>query len=403
MPEELSLQQLFRQHFGRLVEQRKLLPEMHQAAWCVANCRTATLGGHMNECPDGHHYSIAYNSCGHRSCPQCGWLDTERWLEKQRAKLLPCPHHHVVFTLPSELISIWQFNRTEYGSLLFLVAQETLKQLLGDPRYLGGRAGLLSSLHTWNQLLQPHVHLHCLVTAGGLDSEHNWVTPKKDCLLPRKVLMLKFRGKFLALLRQAVDEGRIVLPPRMTDAEWRNIQRRIVAKSWNVKIHERYEHGQGVATYLARYLRNGPIKNHRLVRIEDGQVHFRYRVSTAGDGKRQAITKLPVLVFLWRWLLHVLPKGFQAIRRYGLYSGNQHSQLDMARHALGLQPSAEVEEPPPRSWQDMLEELVDREGGELTTRCPECGQRLVRKREIKPQRGPPDCDWAPRRRKVVAA
>ncbi len=375
---------------------------MHQAAWCVAHCRTAALGGHVNACPDGHYSSIAYNSCGHRSCPQCGWLDTQRWLERQRKKLLPCPHHHLVFTLPSELIPIWRFNRSEYASLLFHAVQETLKQLLDDPKYLGARPGLVCGLHTWNQLLQPHIHLHCLITAGGLDAEGNWGTPKRDCLLPRKVLMLKFRGKFMALLRQAVDDGKIRLPPGMADAEWRKIQRRIVAKSWNVKIHERYEHGQGVATYLARYLRSGPIKNHRLLRIEDGQVHFRYRVGThaGGDGKRQDLTQLPVLVFLMRWLWHTPPKRLQTIRGYGLYSGNQHSQIDQARRALGV--SKPTPETAPPCWQDVVEELFERLGCEWTTRCPECGRRLIATRELKPQRGPPMSNLAPRTRKPAA-
>lgn len=406
MVEGLTLQRLFQREFGRLSAQRSLLPEMYHAAWCVSHCRTACLGGHMNVCPDGHHRSIAYNSCGHRSCPQCGWLETQRWLEGQRAKLLPCGHHHLVFTLPSELIPIWRFNRAAYAQLLFHVVQETLKQLLADPKYLGGRPGLLCGLHTWNQLLQPHVHLHCLVTAGGLDTEGNWVLPKKRCLLPRKVLMLKFRGKFLALLRQAVADGKLQLPRGMTDAQWRALQRKVVSKSWNVKIHERYEHGQGVATYLARYLKSGPIKNHRLMRLEDGQVHFRYRVGThaGGDGKRQEVTQLPVSEFLLRWLWHVPPKGLQTIRGYGLYSGNQHSQLDVARGALGL-PTAEAEDAidqAPRSWQDLVEELVERQDGEPITRCPQCGRRLVRHREIKPTRGPPQAPWASRQRKAAA-
>lgn len=355
----------------------------------------------MNECPSGHHQSIAYNSCSHRSCPQCGWLDSQRWLERQRNKLLSCPHHHIVFTLPSELIPVWRFNRTSYANLLFLVVQETLKQLLADPKYLGARPGLLCGLHTWNQLLQPHVHLHCLVTAGGLSRDGNWVTPKKNCLLPRKVLMLKFRGKFLAILRQWISAGKMKLPPGMGETELRLLLAKVAAKSWNVKIHARYEHGLGVATYLARYLKSGPLKNHRLVSAKGNVVQFRHRVSQrdGGDGKRQDVTELPIVEFLYRWLQHVPPKGLQTYRGYGLYCGNQHSQLDLARTALREQ-ELTASEPP--CWQDLLEELFDSLGLESTTRCPQCGKRLMRMREIKPQRGPPLWSLASRAGKAVA-
>jgi hypothetical protein len=303
------------------------------------------------------------------------------------------------------LVPVWRFNRAGYAQLLFHVVQETIKELLGDPKYMGGKPGLLCGLHTWNQLLQPHIHLHCLVTAGGLDAMGHWVNPKKNCLLPRKVLMLKFRGKFLALLRQAVLQGKLQLPPGMTTRRWSQLLAQVQSKAWNVKIHEKYKHGQGVATYLARYLKSGPLKNHRLIRLEDDQIHFRYRVGTnaGGDGKRQAVTELPVLEFMARWLEHVPPKGLQTIRGYGLYAGNQHSQLDEARSALGLEAGeAEASDPPGLGWQDQLEELADRVGLAPITRCPECGRRLIPHHAIEPQRGPPPFPWPQRRRKEAA-
>ena len=346
------------------------------------HCRTAELGGHVNSCPEGHYHSIAYNSCGHRSCPQCGWLEKEKWLEKTRQRLLPVPHHHIVFTVASELMVLWQHNRSAFSNLLFSVVKETLMELLSDPKYLGARPGVLAALHTWNQTLRPHVHLHCVVTAGGLDQRGNWLQPKKTCLLPRKVLMIKFRGKFLALLRAAIRQGTINVPDSF---DFEDAMRRVSGKPWNVKIHDAYRHAEGVATYLAGYLKSGPIKNARLLGLSDGNVIFRYRVPThaGGDGKRQGVARLPIETFLGRWLQHVAPRRFQTVRGYGLYCANQHSRLSEAREALGV--SGGADESSPRDWQEWLESR----GLSEACCCPTCGQRLVSHHTFDPGRGPP--------------
>lgn len=298
-----------------------------------------------------------------------------------RVRLLSIPHHHIVFTLPSQLRVPWMFNRRELANLLFEAATESLMELLSDPKYLGARPGILATLHTWNQQLMPHLHLHCIVTAGGLDPQNRWQLPKKSCLLPRKVLMIKFRGKFKALLRQAIEQGKVRLPEGITAQK---LIKQISGTAWNVKIYPAYRHGLGVVKYLARYLKNGPIKNSRLISIDQGRVVYRHRQSTrnGGDGKRQVVDDLPVETFLKRWLQHVPPRRFQTVRGYGLYSGNQHSRIAEARAALGVEPDLTEA---PLTWQHWCEQV----GLTKLTCCPVCGKRLVTDFLLAPQRAPP--------------
>ncbi len=216
-------------------------------------------------------------------------MPREQWLSGWKGRLLPCPHHHCIFTLPHDFNAIWRYNKAEFSNLLFVAASETLQELLKDPKYLGARIGVLCALHTWNQTLQEHIHLHVLVTAGGLDGTGKWLSCKKSCLLPRKVLMIKFRGKFKAMLKAKVCSGKIALPPSMSELDFDKLLKKLTKVEWNVKILQRYTSGSGVATYLARYLKGGPIGNSRLLSLKDDQVQFRYRLGSheGGDGKEQ--------------------------------------------------------------------------------------------------------------------
>ncbi|QDV46845.1 Putative transposase [Stieleria neptunia] len=396
----ITLQQIFGRYFDSFASRFHVSREMLRAAWCIQHCRTRTLGGHVDSCPEGHYHSIAYNSCRHRCCPQCAWVAREQWLAKCKQRLLPCPHHHIVFTLPSELNRIWRFNKAAYAETLFNAAKETLQQLLKDPKYLGAKPGILAALHTWNQTLLPHVHLHCIVTAGGLAGDGTWRRPQKDCLLPRKVLMLKFRGKFKAMLQQKVQSGKIQLPDSMSASDFQKLLAKLSDKPWNVKIFDAYRDGSGVATYLARYIKGGPIGKSRLLDVQDDKVVFRYRIGTqdGGDGKRQGVTALPIDQFLGRWLEHVPPRRFQTVRGYGLYSGNQYSQLDEARAALGVEPP-ESDSLEQLTWQQWCESagLLD------ACTCPVCGKRLVSHHEFSAGRDPPSDAYSWREKQGQAA
>ena len=298
--------------------------------------------------------------------------------------MLPCPHHHIVFTTPQELVPLWRYNKALFASTLFAAASQTLAELLSDARYLGAKPGMLAALHTWSQTLAAHVHLHVLVTAGGLTDEGQWRTAKKECLLPRKVLMIKFRGKFRAMLLDLIDRQKLKVPPDCSVEKLKGTLNRLGRLPWNVKLLERYDHGHGVATYLANYLKGGPIGNHRILSASEDEVVFRYRQPTHehGQAAQQGTVRLHPVEFIARILEHVPPRRLQTVRGYGLYSGNQHSRLPEAHRALGCELSAAE---PPLSWEAFLKSL----GHEPVCKCPICGAELITIHSTACVRGPP--------------
>ena len=281
-----------------------------------------------------------YNSCRHRACPQCAYLQTERWLALQQARLLPCDHYHVIFTLPHDLNPLWLANVSAMTTLFFQVVRDTLGILLADPKYLGAQPGIIAALHTWSQTLLLHPHLHGLVTGGGLTPAGQWVAVRNGFLLPARVVMAVFRGKMVDAIRQTFARGELALPEAMRPQQLLNLLNRLghpTQTKWNVCIRERYRHGAGVVTYLARYLRGGPIKNARLVAWDGERVTFLYRVrSTETDEGTPALQRMTLSVadFLQRWLQHVPVPQTRVVRSYGLYHPMHAEALTLcARHS----------------------------------------------------------------------
>ena len=199
----LTLQDIFCQHYPAYEQTHPLPAYVRKAARAIMRCRTAALGGHVQACPDGHFMRIWYNSCRHRSCPQCASMHIERWVARQQARWLACDHSHVLFTLPHDLNALWLANVERMSQLLFHAARDTLFVLLGEVKYLGARPGVIAALPTWSQTLVRHPHLHCLVTGGGLSPAGQWVAVRNGFLLPARVVMAVLRGKMVAGLRQA--------------------------------------------------------------------------------------------------------------------------------------------------------------------------------------------------------
>lgn len=367
-----TLQEVFRNHFEAYARRHRLPAYVHRAAYWIARCRTAALGGHLRRCPEGHSERAFYNSCHQRICPQCQGLATERWLERQRARLLQCAHHHLIFTIPHELNALWCWNRAAMAKLLFGAVRDTLMELLGDPRHLGARPAFISALHTWGRSLSLHPHLHVLIADGGLDERGAWVKPRRSHFLPARVVMMLFRGKFLAALRRATERRTLRLPADLSRARCVSLLNRLGRKKWNVRIQSRYAHGQGVAAYLARYLKGGPLKNSQLLPIAGERVRFRYHPHRdEGDtGSDAVVMTLTPEAFLARYLAHLPQPGAQSVRGYGLYGQRAGARLNQARAALG-QPS--VIEPAPLAVEDFLARF-DRTPAAAT--CAQCGARL---------------------------
>ena len=367
---DCTLQGIFQKHFEAYAKRHRLPAYVHRAAYWISRCRTAELGGHLRRCPEGHTERAFYNSCHQRICPQCQGLATERWLERQRARLLSCAHHHLIFTIPHELNALWCWNRAAMAKLLFATVREVLFELLGDPKYLGAQPALLAALHTWGRSLSLHPHVHVLAADGGLDEHGAWVKPRRSHFLPARVLMLLFRGKFLAALRRSAERRALRLPPDLTRERFSSLLNRLGRKKWNVHIRERYAHGQGVAAYLARYLKGGPLKNSQLLPAAGERVRFRYRPHRdEGEGESVVLDLTPD-AFLARYLAHLPQPAAQSVRGYGLYAQRAGAALDRARAALGQPP---VIEPAALAVEEFLARF-DRTPAAAT--CAQCGARL---------------------------
>lgn len=376
----VTLQAIFQKCFDSFSRTHRLSHHHRKAAQSITQCRTAALGGHIQRCPEGHVEEVWYNSCRHRSCPQCSHLARERWLEKQRARLLACDHFHVIFTIAHELHPLWWLNTRLMIEIVFHSARDTLLELLGDHRYLGATPGVMMSLHTWGRTLSLHPHVHCLVTGGGFSPTGEWISVKNGYLLPVRVVRIVFRGKFLAALGKALEQGRLIVPEGTTSQKVKNLLNQLGRKKWNVCIRERYSHGSGVVTYLARYVRGGPISNRRLSDGDDKEVRFRYQDHR--DGKSKLLT-LSSEEFVQRVLWHVPEKGMQVIRHYGLYGRQGHKLREKCRSQLG-----QVAEEKPVTLD--LQRYWERVGYPERLRCPVCAELLVCGGRVPRGGSPPD-------------
>jgi hypothetical protein len=333
----------------------------------IARCRTAALGGHLDECTRcAHRAPISYNSCRDRHCPKCQTAARERWIAARRRELLPTRYLHVVFTLPRHLAPVVLQNKKVIYDLLFRASAETLLEVARDPRHLGAEIGFFSVLHTWNQKVRLHPHIHCVVPAGGLSADHTrWVHSPDNYFLPKAVLRKVFRGKFVAALRQAFQNGELHFPEKLKllcepkiFAAW---LRPLFRQHWVVYLKRPFGGPQYVLQYLGRYTHRVAISNHRLVSFVDGQVTFLWRDS-AHNNEQKPLT-LSLDKFLRRFLLHILPQGFVRIRHFGFLACRRRSTtlplcfqlLGAAQEALNEEHTSSTEDPP-----DLY-------------RCPKCG------------------------------
>ena len=333
----------------------------------IRRCRTAALGGHLDECTRcGHRPPISYNSCRNRHCPKCQTATRERWIAARQRELLPTPYAHVVFTLPSRLAPLVLQNKKVLYDLLFRISAETLLEVARNPEHLGAEIGFFSVLHTWSQQLNLHPHVHCVVPAGGLSPDHaRWVLSGGNYFLPKKVLRKIFRGKFVGALEQAFHNGQLrfeedlkLLAQPKTFAAW---LRPLYRQNWVVYLKPPFGGPEYVLQYLGRYTHRVAISNHRLVSFIDDQVTFRWRNSA--DHNKQKLLPLSVNEFLCRFLLHILPQGFVRIRHFGFLANRRRTTLLPLCFQLlssGPQPQAEHRD-------------SSTEDAPALYRCPKCG------------------------------
>ncbi len=364
----------------------------------ITQCRTAALGGHVEQCDRCGHTRIWYNSCRNRHCPTCQSLARAAWIEDRTADLLDTEYFHVVFTVPQAIAEIAAQNKAVVYGILFRATAETLRTIAADPRHLGAAIGFFAVLHTWGQTLLHHPHLHCVVPGGGLSPDGTrWIACRSGFFLPVRVLSRLFRRLFLTALHDAWEDGQLrftaslqalsdphgfadhLQPARQTE--------------WVVYAKPPFAGPQQVLDYVGRYTHRVAIANQRLLDMDDGHVRFRYKDYYRADRSQTPQTMtLAATEFMRRFLLHVLPAGFHRMRHYGLL-GNRHRTHNLARCRQLLASTVTppiVGETLPPDYRDRYESLT----GVSLRACPVCpdGHMILTEclRRVRPYPALPD-------------
>ena len=337
-------------------------------------CRTAALGGHVEECDNEacRHQRISYNSCRNRHCPKCQSLARAEWIEDREAEVLDCEYFHVVFTVPEEIAAIAYQNKKMVYGILFQAAAETLRTIAADSEHLGAEIGFFGVLHTWGQNLLHHPHLHFVVAGGGIAPEGDrWIFCRSGFFMPVRVLSRLFRRLFLEALQKAFDCGKLKFFSSLEALQDRRAFMRYLAPvrkaEWVVYAKPPFAGPQQVLDYVGRYTHRVAISNDRLLDIENGEVRFRWK--DYRDNNRQKTLMLTADEFIRRFLLHVLPDGFQRIRYYG-FLGNRYRKQKLARcrQLLGMPENERPETDPSSDYRDLYEQLT----GLSLWKCPVC-------------------------------
>ena len=337
-------------------------------------CRTAVLGGHVEQCGQCSHTRISYNSCRNRHCPKCQNAERTRWVEERKRELLPVAYFHVVFTLPAQIARIAYYNPRLLYAMLFRIAAETLLTIARDPQHLGAEIGFFAVLHTWGQNLLHHPHVHCLVPGGGLSSDGTrWISCRPRFVLPVAVLSCLFRRRFLEALQEAFDQGKLrllgELQPLREAQRFAAYLEPLRHVKWVVHAKPPFGGPAQVLEYLGRYTHRVALSNDRILAVGERDVTFQWKDYRNGSGRTKSRRMtLDGGEFLRRFLIHVLPDRFQRIRHCGFLANRHRRQkLELCRRLLSA-PAAELL-PEAQQCAALLAALAPPRG----TRCPACG------------------------------
>ena len=341
-------------------------------------CRTAGLGGHVEQCDRCGHEHNFYHSCRNRNCPKCQSLARAAWIEDRQSELLDCEEYfHVVFTVPEEIAAIAYQNREVVYGILFQAVSKTLLTIAADPKHLGAQIGFFAVLHSWGQNLLFHPHLHCVVPGGGLAPEGDrWISCRPGFFLSVRVLSRLFRRLFLKLLQKAFEAGKLHFFSSLESlcdlGAFLRYLSPVRKKEWVVYAKPPFAGPQQVLDYVGRYTHRIAISNNRLLDIDNGQVRFRWK-----DYRHHNLQKTMTLTadeFIRRFLLHVLPNGFQRIRYFG-FLGNRYrkQKLALCRQLLGM-PEALPTCEGSSDYREFYEKLT----GKSLWECPVCHQGRMR-------------------------
>lgn len=379
----IEVQDIFRQHGENYMRTHKLPPHILKTIINIEDCRTAALGGHVDECEDCGEIKISYNSCRNRHCPKCQTLAKERWLDARKNDLLPVPYFHIVFTIPKELNYLTLLNQKAIYSILFKASSKTLLELARDKKYLGSEIGFTMILHTWGQNLMNHPHIHCIVPSGGLSLNTNgWINSKKDFLMPVKVVSRKFRGKFLSYLKEEYKNNTdLVFTGETEELKRKDVFQYYIDKlyktEWVVYCKPPFGSAEHVLEYLGRYTHRVAISNNRIIALENDYVVFKWR--DYSDNNNEKFMTLCADEFIRRFLMHILPPKFVKIRHYGILSNrNRITKLKKCKLLLKV---SNVKEQSTISKLSIAELILKLTGKDIFA-CPICKGKMLRKERL---------------------
>lgn len=371
---------VFRKYGKAYRRKYSLTPEQEKAMWAIVNCRTAALGGYVEQCDTCAKLRMCYCSCKSRDCPKCGAWEKAKWLAKLERKLLPIPYFHVVFTTDHRINGLARVDPWSIYNLLFRTAAKVLKAY--GRKYLGGEIGFTIVLHTWGQTMNEHIHVHCIVTGGALQETEEgprWQSSKKGFLFPVKKLSRDFRDEFCEGLKRLYREGTALAgvdPSKVEEVDVKKLVTQMRSKRWEVFIKPAPDDPKKLCDYLGKYTQKIAISNYRIADISGGKVSFTYYDNR--DGGKQKVMPLDAMEFMRRFLQHVLPARFHRIRHYGLHHSSKRGALEQIREQLGLTP--ELPEAPKLELHEWLESIL----GQDPRVCPFCGEgRMFVRTEFK--------------------
>ena len=351
---------ILREHIADYQNVYPLWPEHKKIVTDLLNCRTQKLGGTIERCDHCGALRVAYHSCRNRHCPKCQHMPRERWLEKRKQEILPVSYFHVVFTLPHELNTVILNNKKVMFNILFAAASRTLLKF--GENELGGTPGFLAILHTWDQKVLDHFHLHCIIAGGVISKDHKgWIECKNDYLFNQDALSLVFRGKFMQRMSDATKNKNL----KFAGNTYKKLKNKLFNTKWVVSVRDPVKRTEHVLEYLARYTHRVAIANSRIKALKDGMVSF-----TAKNRKkdRTELITISAVEFIRRFLLHSLPKRFVKIRHYGfLANRNRAANLKTIRLLLGLAAPITTDMLP-------IEEMMLQLTGIDITICPCCNK-----------------------------
>lgn len=368
----LEVADIFRAYGDQYRQTHPCSKEQLAVMHAIEICRTAALGGRVRVCDRCGHRAILYNSCRNRHCPKCGWLARMRWLEQRQTELLPVGYFHVVFTVPEQIAPLALQNKKVVYTILFRAVSQTLLTIAADPKHLGALIGFLAVLHTWGQVLLAHPHIHCVVPAGGISPDGSrWIRPKgKKFFLSISVLSTMFRGKFLAMLKKALADGKLKFHGSLVSLNdsdaFKRYLRPLYRRNWVVYCKPPFGGPEQVLKYLARYTHRIALSNDRLLSINNAKVTFRYK--DYRDHSASKTMTLDAHEFIRRFLLHVLPTRFLRIRYYGfLANARRKMNLNLACSLLNVAPPDPL---PQQDSKELFQDVTDQD----PDLCPSCNQ-----------------------------